>query len=450
MTLGIISIILGVIFWYQGYSQVSFIKEYHLENSTISTAVMEPENYYMIAAVLVIIGIILVIKNSKGGIQMKKYLKTMVLAICAVFAFILTVKMGGYNVYAKDIIVPTYIDANGSTANANTYQFQKPAGVSKISIPVQISNAGRVELEVTSGGSLNTVEAYLSDDPNFQNWYHSEWFSGADIPTSGQTDKIISEYAKGPCTWYLYLIAQKEDVNQNLVFTVKAYQRGLAAGVTAGSGDLKKGEWSSFCLDKGEIGYYKIKVPSSGCINFEITEFQSQKRELYIKPDISLLNSKKKSICGVYTEKKNFLWVKKGTYYIKIEYSSSNDKEEVFKMRYTFKKAKKKKIAKNTKAARSIILKKNKKSEAMVLAGKSDGLWYEFKLTSDQTVRLNFSAKNDEAASALVGSMDENKKPKKFKIKKGTTSKKLKLKKGNYLICLFPSEHGGIYSIQWK
>ena len=86
----------------------------------------------------------------------------------------------------------------------------------------------------------------------------------------------------------------------------------------------------------------------------------------------------------------------------------------------------------------------------MVLAGKSDGLWYEFKLTSDQTVRLNFSAKNDEAASALVGSMDENKKPKKFKIKKGTTSKKLKLKKGNYLICLFPSEHGGIYSIQWK
>ena len=83
MTLGIISIILGVIFWYQGYSQVSFIKEYHLENSTISTAVMEPENYYMIAAVLVIIGIILVIKNSKGGIQMKKYLKTMVLAICA-------------------------------------------------------------------------------------------------------------------------------------------------------------------------------------------------------------------------------------------------------------------------------------------------------------------------------------------------------------------------------
>lgn len=63
MTLGIISIILGVIFWYQGYSQASFIKEHHLK----STAVMQPENYYMIAAVLVIIGIILVIKNSEGG-----------------------------------------------------------------------------------------------------------------------------------------------------------------------------------------------------------------------------------------------------------------------------------------------------------------------------------------------------------------------------------------------
>lgn len=385
---------------------------------------------------------------------MKKYLKTTVLAICAVFAFILTAKWG-YNVNAADVIVPTYIDANGSTANANTYQLQKEAGVSKISMPIQISNAGRVELEVTSGGSLNTVEAYLCDNPNFHDWYNSEWLSGADIPTSGQTDKIISAYAKGPCTWYLYLIARKEDINQNLAFTVKAYQRGLAAGVTAGSGDLKKGEWSSFCLDKDEIGYYKIKVPSTGCINFEITDFQGQKW----KPQdttqhiwLSLLNSKKKSICDVYTEKKNLLWVKKGTYYIKIDYSSLYGKEEVFKMRYTFEKAKKKKVAKNTKAVKSIVLKRNKKSEAMVLARRLglESLWYEFKLTSDQTVQLNFSAKSSEAASVLVGNMDEDKKPKEFKIKNGNTKKRLKLKKGNYIVTLLPPEHGGLYSIKWK
>ena len=61
MILGIISIIFGVIFWYQGYSQSCILEKYHR-----SVGVMETEKYYMIAVLLIIIGMILVIKSHKG------------------------------------------------------------------------------------------------------------------------------------------------------------------------------------------------------------------------------------------------------------------------------------------------------------------------------------------------------------------------------------------------
>lgn len=40
----------------------------------------------------------------------------MVLTICAAFAFILSVGGGSGKVYAEDVIVPAYMEADGSTA----------------------------------------------------------------------------------------------------------------------------------------------------------------------------------------------------------------------------------------------------------------------------------------------------------------------------------------------
>ena len=198
---------------------------------------------------------------------MKKYLKTTVLAICAVFAFILTAKMAGYNVNAADVIVPTYIDANGSTANANTCQFQKDASAESLSIPIQISNIGTVGLEVTAKTSADQeLNVVLSKTASYKDFRYYLDFTRA---KSSETTNL-SFYAKGSCTWYLHVFRSVQDSNPDISVTVKAYQKGLPAGVTAGSGNLKNKQWASFCLADDETGTYKITIPSSGCVKFEI------------------------------------------------------------------------------------------------------------------------------------------------------------------------------------
>lgn len=370
--------------------------------------------------------------HKTGGIQMKKYLKTMVLTICAVFAFLLSIGNWGNKVYAADVIVPTYVDANGSTANANTYQFQKEASAEVLSIPIQISNAGTVGLEVTVMTSeeqpLNVMLTKYADYKVISDFL--------DLSKAKNNETAnISFYAKGSCTWYLHVFRSKQDSNPDIAVTVKAYQKGLPAGVIAGSGNLKNKTWSSFCVPFDEPEYYRIKVPSSGCLKFEIDCGGER------IPTQHLLNSKKKEIGYLSTDQTTYYGVKKGTYYIKIENPDIDAK--IYKMRYTFEKMK---IAKHTKSSKAVVLKKGKAVKGLHVTGKYADHWYKLKLSKDQTVKINVSVKGREGILDLFMGPDSYKT---FKSKNGKIKKTFKLKKGIYYFTM-ELEGGGSYSIQWK
>ena len=367
---------------------------------------------------------------------MKKILKTTVLAICAVFAFILTVKMGGeYNVYAEDVIIPTYIGANGSTANENTYQFQKSESAESLSIPIQISNLGTVGLEVTVKTSADQeLNVMLSKTASYKD---IRYFLDLTRAKNSETANL-SFYAKGACTWYLHVFRSIQYSNPDISVTVKAYQKGLPAGVTAGSGDLKNKQWASFCLADDETGTYKITIPSSGCVKFEID--CSGERA----PMQTMLNSKKKEI-GSSFEKVSYYGLKKGTYYIQFE--NPDIKENVYKMRYTFEKIK---VAKNVKKSKAISLKKGKVEKKMFLTGNYYEHWYKLKLTKDQTVKLNLKQQiKGGKMSACLYSGDGMIKV--FSSKKGKFKKRIKLKKGIYYLEVWTNSYPVVgYSLKWK
>lgn len=361
---------------------------------------------------------------------MKSYLKTTVLTVCAVFAFIFTMENAGNQVSAADVIVPTYITSDGSTANVNTYQFQKAATAGALSIPVQISNAGVVHLDVTVKTSedqpLNVV---LSKGSGYMDTNNYLTFT----KEKNNETANLGDYSKGPCTWYLHVFKSQQGSNPDISVTVKAYQRGLPAGVIAGSGKLKNKTWSSFCISFDEPGYYTIKIPSSGCLKFEI-DCGNEKI-----PEQRLLNSKKKETGYLSENNITYYGVKKGTYYIKID---TSDTIAIYKMRYTFEKMK---ALKNTKSKKAILLKKGKSLKGLDLTEKYDEYWYKLKLSKDQTVKINVSVKGREGTLDFIGRDSY----KTFKSKKGKINKKLKLKKGTYYITM-DVEGGGSYSIKWK
>lgn len=362
---------------------------------------------------------------------MKNYIKTTFLTIFALFAFILSVGNGGVKVYAADVIVPTYIKADGSTANVNTYQFQKATSAGALSIPIQISNVGTVHLDVTvktsESQSLNVV---LSKGAGYIDTNNYLTFDKA----KNNETATLGDYAKGSCTWYLHVFKSQQGSNPDISVTVKAYQRGLPAGVTAGSGELKNKTWSSFCIPFDEPGYYTIKIPSSGCLKFEI-DCGNEKI-----PEQRLLNSRKKEIGYLSSDHITYYGVKKGTYYIKID---ASDTISIYKIRYTFEKMK---AVKNTKSTKAILLKKGKLLKGLDLTEKYDEYWYKLKLSKDQTVKINVSVKGREGTLDFIMGPDSYKT---FKSKNGKINKKFKLKKGTYYFTM-DIEGGGSYTIKWK
>lgn len=363
---------------------------------------------------------------------MKKYRKNVLWAISMAFICILVLGKGAF-VSAAETIVPAYVGANDSVANVNTSQYQMPAGTETLSIPIQISKLGTATFEITPVGGVSGINVALSESASHKD--PRGWLEFSSVLPS-QTVSLQS-YAKGACVWYLHFIAKQGAASQNASFGIKAYQRGLAAGITAGSGNLKKGKWAYFCLGQDETGYYKIKAPSSGCLKFEIS-YKTDHR-----PEIILLNSKKKRVDEA-VENVSYYGLKKGTYYVAVR--NSGVSEDIYKMRYTFKNVK---ITKNTKRSKAASLKKGKTYKGMFLTGGGvSGYWYKLKLTADRTVKINVQSNNDGATGLLMVNPSSGY-AKALKLKNGKNSKKLKLKKGVYYLSI-DGISGGTYSLQWK
>ena len=364
---------------------------------------------------------------------MKKYLKTIVLTICAAFAFILTVKWEGYNVYAADVIVPTYMEADGSTANANTYQYEMTEESGTLSIPVQITNSGAVFLEVSAQtkGRFSYVFS-KSAVPNDKN----SWLS-YDLTVGTPPSPVdLSGYASGASTWYLHLTMGKDGTNQTVPVTVKAYQK----NVLPGDGTLKKGKWASYYIEKSSSAYYKIKVPSTGCLTLEIPREYNG-----ISSEITLLNSKKKKLTAEDNNEGKVIYAirKKGTYYIKIENTSSFS-GAMFKIRYAFEKIK---VNKNTKKSKAVELKNGKASKG-IFFDKKNSYWYKIKVPKTKTVKFNIPIKSSSGAGFEICN-EKGETVEILDLKNGNNKPKVKLKQGIYYIEIYTTYQGS-YSIQWN
>ena len=152
----------------------------------------------------------------------------------------------------------------------------------------------------------------------------------------------------------------------------------VIAPATAGGDTLQKGKWASHYIEDGASGYYKIKVPSSGCLKIEMKP--SDESRLF---NLTLLNGKKAKISDdTYETEEVYYGVKKGTYYIKVDNKGSEG--EVCSLRYTFEKIK---LNKNTKRSKAADLKKGKKVKGILLCGSKKN-WHDYKVEIN-TKKLN-------------------------------------------------------------
>lgn len=375
-----------------------------------------------------------VLKIRKERFWKMKNWKKNLMGILSVILFCFCVIGSGTTASAAEqTIVPTYIGSNENTNNANTYNYQINGNSGILSVPVQVSRAGAVKLEVTTKTSAETMCMVLSESA--QSIDSSAWLS-VSYALSNQTI-TLDAYAKGACTWYLYVFSDKANSDKEVAVTVKAYQREVSAG-----GTLSKGKWvSGYAIDTKPV-YYKIKVTSSGCLKLETSLTDNSENE----SGITLLNSKKKAISssGKSESKVTYYGVKKGTYYLKLENAGD------YKIRYTFEQIGTKN---NTKKSKAINLKRGKTDKGLFILGdKKNERWYKINLNKKQTVKLNISVKGNEYYTDFTVYQLNGKKTKIVKsddLKNGKNTAKVKLKKGTYYIVI-DSEGTGSYSIQWK
>lgn len=356
---------------------------------------------------------------------MKKFEKNIIWAFGIIFACILILGKG-MTVSAEQAIVPV-------AGNGNTYQYQMAAGMGILSVPVQISQAGAVYFEITAQTDAEMFSAVLSDSAAASD--SSGW-----LAYSVDKKITLSSYAKGACAWYLHFATQASDIDKDVSISVRAYQDAAKAG----NGTLKKGKWTSVYIeDEGSV-YYKITVPSSGCLTLEMS---SDNESALLES--TLLNNKKKKISkDSYSLKETHYGVKKGTYYMKVDNGSA--KGAVCKIRYTFEKIS---VNKNTTQSKAVNLKKGKKGKGIFLRGeKKSARWYKVKLNKNKTIRWTISVKANYSAGDFSIYEGPYKAIKTKILENGKNTWKLKLKKGTYyfVMNIFNSGGEGSYSVQWK
>lgn len=129
----------------------------------------------------------------------------------------------GMSVFAaeNETIVPTYLKAGESMANANTYQYQFNAGNELLSVPIQVSEAGKVCLEVSNKTEGTTIGVVLSSSSTAND--QSGWL---DISMPEKQTITVKANATKKCIWYLYVLSvADEDAGKDITISVKAYQQ---------------------------------------------------------------------------------------------------------------------------------------------------------------------------------------------------------------------------------
>lgn len=257
----------------------------------------------------------------------------------------LLVILARVNVYAGD--VQTVVPAIGEAESANSYQYEIPAkaGGNALTIPIEISSAGLVKLEVAVQAEKDFT-VMMTKKMRLAGVADVLWVAG------NARQKNYEYFAEGSCTRYLNFFTEKE---QTLKVTIKAYQN--TATVTA-NGKLKNKKWANGFAYSRKSAYFQVKAGSSGCFQIDVKPLEKGQ-----PVEITLLNSKKKEVLTDSSssyEKTTYYGVKKGTYYIRV------DTDGEFQIRSTFETIKEKN---NTNKAKAVNLKQGKTEKGMFWLG---------------------------------------------------------------------------------
>lgn len=326
----------------------------------------------------------------------------------------------GKMVYAQTTITPPMLKA-GSTSGAKSYQFD--VGAEILTTPVSVSKTGKVCLEATAGTDVVVV---LSQNSNVQK--NSDWL---DVGTASSRKETVSAYVKKKGTYYLH--ATTVDKKAKTKLKIKAYETPAAVG---NAGTLSSGKWISTSGIYDQPAYFKIKVPSSGCVKLELKKLDGPSE--YITTTFT--NSKKKYMTSEIDPGVYLYGVNKGTYYVKVE------TDNTYKIRYTFENIKDKK---NTTKKKAVSLQQKKMEKGFFALKEEKNRWYKLTLKKAQTLNLTFNANTDEYGFSYAITDSDGKRID-YNEFSGKKQFKKKLKAGTYYLEISPSISSGSFSIKWN
>lgn len=360
--------------------------------------------------------------------------KKMILKLAGMVMLLMLCMGAGKMAYAQTTITPPMLKADGNTSGAASYQFEL-TGDTILTVPISVSQTGKICFEATYGKGIAMVISKNADAKA------SEGRLGIGLDTSivpsGKMD--VSGYAEAAGTYYMHAFIFKGKAEDKTTLTVKAYQIPAAVG---NAGTLSKGKWvntsgiGGFSLN-GKPAYFKIKVPSSGCVKVEVKQLDGADDNFI---ETELTNSKKKGLSDETDDAVSYYGVNKGTYYVKV------DTDRTYKIRYTFKSVKNKK---NTSKKKAVSLKKKKTVKGLFLIKQNKSHWYKLTLKKAQTLKLTFNADTDKYGFSYT-IRDSEGNPIATNDFSGKKQFKKKLKAGTYYLDIYQIISSGSYSVKWN
>lgn len=289
----------------------------------------------------------------------KKWYIGMVLAI-----FLILLYCG--QIFAAEAISPTVIKPGANTANIEEKIFTFKSYEGYFTVPINVGKDRNVYCEINISGSTDKIIAQVNSSSD-------NIFSLTDLGKciEFKNKETFTITPKKSSTQYLHIGKCDNDFGTEYTIKIKLY----AYEFTKSGTSLSSGKWAIGYQENKNL-YYKIKMPYSGIINIQYSGADWS--------DVTLVNTKKKSISsvyGVYNNDKFSISAKAGSYYLKIKPTGS------FKVRYITKKVN---DYKNTTINKAITLKKGKTYTDIltITSSKNSKKWYKFTIPKTQKVKI--------------------------------------------------------------
>lgn len=323
----------------------------------------------------------------------KKFLSTLVILALA----FTTILAGTSAAFAGTVV------SNTTDKTVKTITAQNRNTVSSLSLkdhrtytasvtPVDGKNKTIVKIKATKAGTLRiTMKASAIDEGRVTVSLHSKESAteksildeAVHLTPYNKTNDLFVKLPKSG-TYYLKFEARTNlDVPTNkphkLKFSALLYQYGTAKEQKLKEGKIFYGASPS----KGELAYYKVKVPATGYLTISSTKNTTDWPELHVKVTDAKKNSLFSGFEKLYGTYKTRVGVTKGTYYIAVKTT-----DDAYGLKYTFTKVKESKTGRNKSTATTIKKGGTKKGILSAKQDKNAADWYTFTIGKKQKVKI--------------------------------------------------------------